>query len=239
MIWDHPQPAVGVDLVLLSLGGEGLEVLLRQRATPPFDGQLALPGGIARSPSEVTLAQAAARGLDLNLGSSETWEGIPTERWDPDLEAAARRVARESVGLERLWLEQLYTFSALGRDPRGPVISVAWLGLLAPTERACAQGQWIPWDSSLSIAFDHNQILDTARERLRGKVDYVPDLAPRLLAAPFTAAELRAAHAAILGQVPNRGSIFRRLGRWVEDGVLTQVGERATGRRPAKLYALA
>ena len=220
MIWDHARAAVGVDLVLLSLHKGHLEVLVQAREKAPERGSLALVGGLFRPPS---------------LAQWQAWRaGGTPQGWDASLHAAAHRVLQEKCGLsDTTWMEQLYTFGAMDRDPRGPVLSVAWWVPLRPQVREGVRGQWLPIDALPSLAFDHKAIAETALERLRGKLDYVPQLAARFLPPTFSSAELRAVFQAVHGEPPNRGSFSRRLEKW---DWLEPVGERGTGGRPAKLY---
>src|SRR5690348_6890088 len=55
---------------------------------------------------------------------------------DESVDDAARRELREEAGIERVYLEQLYTFGELGRDPRERVVSVAYYGLVKLVEHA-------------------------------------------------------------------------------------------------------
>lgn len=220
MIWDHARAAVGVDLVLLSLNHGALEVLVRPRDKEPEMGKLALVGGLFRPPS-LTQWQAWRAGGD-------------SQDWDTSLHAAAQRILKQACGLaDSTWMEQLYTFGAMDRDPRGPVLSVAWWVPLSPEMRAETPGQWTALDDLPTLAFDHSNIVHTARERLRGKLDYVPQLAARFLPLSFSSAELRAVFEAVHGEQPNRGSFSRRLERW---DWLEPVGERGTAGRPARLF---
>ncbi|MBP3888063.1 MAG: NUDIX hydrolase [Cellulosilyticum sp.] len=49
---------------------------------------------------------------------------------DETLEETARRELREETGVSEAYMEQLYTFSGLERDPRTRVVSVSYLALL-------------------------------------------------------------------------------------------------------------
>src|SRR6266851_3298198 len=101
-------------------------------------------------------------------------------RVDETLDKAARRELAEEAGLKDVFLEQLYTFGALSRDPRERVVSVAYYALVrlanfetrAATDAAAAQ--WFPLSKAPTLAFDHGHILATALARLRGKLRYQP-----------------------------------------------------------------
>lgn len=92
-----------------------------------------------------------------------------------DLDAAARRELYEETGVEAEHLEQLHTFGAPDRDPRGRTISVAYLALMdAERVHPCAadDAAAVGWHSLASpppLAFDHEEILACARRRLAEK----------------------------------------------------------------------
>src|SRR5512139_1017674 len=123
---------------------------------------------------------------------------------DESLEAAARRELREETGLTDVYLEQLYTFGDPGRDPRGRVISVAYIALV-PTPVAVEAGsdareaRWWPLSKLPALAFDHDRILQYALIRLRYKIEYSA-AGFRLLPERFTLSELQRAYEIILGE---------------------------------------
>src|SRR5512143_3274019 len=96
---------------------------------------------------------------------------------DESLESAARRELREETGVTDVYLEQLYTFGDLGRDPRGRVISVAYIALV-PAPLAVEAGsdareaRWWPLKELPVLAFDHDKIVHLALTRLRYKIEY-------------------------------------------------------------------
>src|SRR5215813_4213409 len=51
-------------------------------------------------------------------------------RLDESLDAAARRVLHEKAHVGSAFLEQLYTFGAVDRDPRTRIVTVAYYALL-------------------------------------------------------------------------------------------------------------
>src|SRR3954452_18142351 len=101
-------------------------------------------------------------------------------RLDETLEDAARRELAEEAGLNDVFLEQLYTFGTVDRDPRERVVSVAYYALVKLAAHAtkaatdAADAQWFPISKVPKLAFDHAEILATAFARLKGKVRYEP-----------------------------------------------------------------
>ena len=91
---------------------------------------------------------------------------------DEPLEAAAARELAEETGLIGMDLEQLHTYGEPQRDPRGRVVTVAYLALL-PSSAAldvhgaddAAQARWFPIDDLPQLAFDHSQIVSDAVRR--------------------------------------------------------------------------
>lgn len=93
---------------------------------------------------------------------------------DESLEHAACRELHEETGVKAGRLEQLATFGAPDRDPRGRTISVVYLAQVDPgklrpraADDAAAVG-WHPLDRLPPLAFDHREILKLARKRLVG-----------------------------------------------------------------------
>ncbi|MGN6377773.1 MAG: NUDIX hydrolase [Gaiellales bacterium] len=165
------------------------------------------------------------------------------------LEQAAERELAEETGVTDTYMEQLATFSAVDRDPRGRVVSCCYLALVEPTRVRLQPGSdareadWSPLEPLLqqidrgerALAFDHDEILIYARRRLAYKLEY-QNVAWSLLPETFTMNELRRVYEAGIGRAfePNN---FRRIALgW---GVLAEAGERPTGGRPAGLYRFA
>src|SRR5436305_14695434 len=101
-------------------------------------------------------------------------------RLEETIDEAARRELSEETGLTNVFLEQLYTFGAVERDPRERVVSVAHFALvkLAAHETKAAtdaaEARWFPVSKTPKLAFDHVEILGTALVRLKAKVRYQP-----------------------------------------------------------------
>lgn len=160
---------------------------------------------------------------------------------DESLEAAATRELREETGVDKGYLEQLYTFGDPKRDPRGRVITVAYyalvprpLALHAGTDASDAA--WFPVTELPPLAFDHRKIVEYAHQRLRNKLDYT-NVGFELLPAKFTLGELQIVHEAILGEDLDKRNFRRKI---VQKGIVKPLKEwQQTGRKPAQLYRFA
>ena len=157
---------------------------------------------------------------------------------DESLENAARRELKEETGVTDVYLEQLFTFGEPKRDPRGRVITVAYIALLsAPlTVRAASDAREARWWSVSELpplAFDHTQIVNYALMRLRYKLEYSA-VGFRLLPDSFTLSELQKAYEIILNEPLDKRNFRRRI---IEAKVIEPLAEIRTGEgRPARLY---
>lgn len=161
----------------------------------------------------------------------------PTE----SLEAAARRTLEEIADVHDVYLDQLYTFGDIQRDPRARVISVVYFALIHPDR--IAPRPWVHWHSMYALpdelAFDHRLILDYALKRLRYKLEYTA-VAFELMPEEFTLRELQEAYMVILNDHTLDKANFRKKLRYRGDEgqpVVEQTGKfRQTRGRPAELY---
>jgi 8-oxo-dGTP diphosphatase len=197
-----------VDCVVFGLDDSELKVLLIERALDPFKGKWALPGGFVHV--------------------------------DETLDDAARRELEEEAGLKSVFLEQLYTFGAVERDPRERVVSVAYYALVKlaayDTKAAtdAADARWFPISKVPKLAFDHGDIVATARARLQGKVRYQP-IGFELLPSKFTLSQLQHLYEAVLESELDKRNFRKKV---LGFGLLVPLQEtQMVGRhRPAQLF---
>ena len=161
-------------------------------------------------------------------------------RVEETLDEAARRELAEEAGLKDVFLEQLYTFGAVDRDPRERVVSVAFYALVKQaayhTKPAtdATDARWFPMSKVPKLAFDHADILATALARLKGKVRYQP-IGFELLPPKFTLSELQHLYEAVLETDLDKRNFRKKV---LSFGLLVPLEEtQMTGRhRPAQLF---
>ncbi|MFI7070847.1 NUDIX hydrolase [Micromonospora sediminicola] len=213
--WVPPTVLLAVDLVILTLRNSRLQVLLIERGIEPHRGSLALPGGF--------------------LGHDKE-----------DLVTAARRELAEEAGLgpDGLHLEQLGIYGAPDRDPRGRVVSVAYLAIaprlpepIAGTD--ASRASWTAVTCALScemqLAFDHRQILADGVERAREKLERSA-LATAFCGPTFTIAELQDVYEAVWGLPLDARNFYRKVQSVA--GFIVPAGptRKTDGGRPARLF---
>lgn len=199
-----------VDVVLLTLKGDGLNVALLKRDREPFMGVLALPGGYVH--------------VDDDL----------------DARDAALRVLHEKTGIDAPYLEQLATFSGNARDPRGWSVSIVYYALVPAEiiERAGgADVTLLSVDRSSTLPFDHRHIVETAIERLRNKSQY-SSLPCYLLGETFTLPQLQRVYEALMGDILNKVSFRRKMTEMGMLESVDGQFEASGAHRPAQLYRL-
>lgn len=201
------RPIASVDAVIFTFE-KGLKVLLWRRSKQPFGGELALCGGYVHVDKDV------------------------------NAEASMRRILLAKAGLEGIVLEQFHTFSGQ-RDPRDWSISIAYFALCPREKLGELRGEveLLPVESLGQLAFDHNQIVDAALERLTQQSQF-STLPAAMLPSQFTLAELQSVYEAALRRRFDPSSFRRKIAeRRLLDPVNSPTASRAQGR-PAQLWQL-
>jgi len=201
---------VSVDAVVFGYTpSEGLSILLIKRKITPFKGSWALPGGLVKN--EETLEQAVEREL------------------------------REETGITINYLEQLYTFGKPERDPRNRVISVAYFGLIRPdafelhASTDASDARWFNVQELPAPAFDHQDIIQLAIQRLQAKLTYQP-VGFELLDQKFPFSDLEKLYATVLNRPIDRRNFKKKIMKF---GFLEETKEKQKHQgsgRPGYLF---
>lgn len=155
------------------------------------------------------------------------------------LRQAALRVLEEETGVHDVFMEQLFTFGKLGRDPRGRFVTVAYFALVnllehpAEAKADTRNVEWFEITNLPKLAFDHDDIIEMAITRLRSKMRFQPvgfELLPEL----FTMPQLQQLYETIFGQELNKRNFRTRIKNM---DILEKVGQQENvPHRPASLY---
>jgi 8-oxo-dGTP diphosphatase len=212
--WEPPVANITVDLVVLTVRHDALHVLVVERGVEPYLGQLALPGGFVQTDEDVPMA-------------------------------AARELEEEThIPADLLHLEQLRTYAAPGRDPRGRVITVAYLAIapnlpLPKGDTDAVRAEWVPVASLTGpgrhLAFDHDDILRDAVERARSKLEY-STLATAFCTETFTIGDLRRVYEVVWDVPLDPRNFQRKVLSTAGFVVATEQMRRQEAGRPARLY---
>ncbi len=205
---EYIPPTLTVDAVIFQISEVGLEVLLIERANEPFKGVCALPGG-------------------YNAQGETTTHAL-------------QRIVKEKAGVDTdndlSYVEQLYTFDTVDRDPRGHAVSVTYMGCgrdITPSG-GNSNATFAPVNSLPELAYDHAAIIRYAHERLIAKLGYTNAVAAFLPKA-FTLSQLQSAYEAIFGRELDKRN-FRK--KFLSLELIHETGDtwRDGAHRPAKLY---
>jgi len=156
------------------------------------------------------------------------------------LGSAALRVLKEKVGVEDVYMEQLYTFGGLDRDPRARVITVAyfalipWKELTSPASDKVTDLMWASATRLPKLAFDHREIVTYAVQRLRAKAGY-SNIVYALMPRQFRLSELQRMYEIIMNNKLDKRNFRKRM---LATGLLQETGRKdvAGAHRPAMLY---
>lgn len=210
---DYLAPLVTVDSVIFTYHNNALHILLTERGEHPEKNKWALPGGFIDEATDISLEEAAQRKL------------------------------QEKTGVKAPYIEQLTSIGNHNRDPRGWSVTVVYTALIAFQEcetyvDSVSDVRWLEYEKALTLnlAFDHMEIIKSARERIKQKALYsmVPAYA---LPEAFTLPELQHFLEVLIDKTIQKKSFRRRI---EQADLVEEIGLRAaTGKgRPSILYRL-
>lgn len=206
----QPNIFLSVDAVVFGYDADdGISVLLIKRNIDPFKGWWALPGGLVKS--------------------HET------------LEHAVRRELKEEAGIDVGFMEQLYTFGDPDRDPRNRAVTVAYYCLVRPrnfkldAKTDAEDAKWFNIKELPKLAFDHKHIVQSAIDRLRGKLAYEP-IGFELLEPKFPFSDLEKLYQVLLDKELDRRNFKKKIMAYGFLEETREMKKQEGAGRPAALY---
>ena len=196
---------ITVDTVILTIKNNALQALLIRRDREPFKDKWAIPGGYVRM--------------------------------SENLEQAAVRVLKEKTDVDNVYLEQLYTFGDPLRHPDSRVITCVYFALVRYEDVKVVASDdvaWYPIDDLPPLAFDHKEIIDYTRARVRLSLKTCP-VSYQLLKEKFTLTEMQRVYELIMGKKLDKRN-FRKKVLGTEGLITLDEFTKASSKRPARLY---
>jgi ADP-ribose pyrophosphatase YjhB (NUDIX family) len=206
---EHPKFYVAVDCIIFGFNKGSLNLLLLKRNFEPSRGKWSLMGGFVQK--------------------------------DESTDDAAKRVLKELTGLDRVYMEQVGAFGEIERDSGERVISIAYYALINidDYDRELVQNYnafWTDIDKLPRLIFDHMEMVDKARNRMKQKASCKPigfNLLPKL----FTLTQLQALYEAIYGESMDKRNFRKRVAE-MEFIEMTDEIDKTGSKRGARLYRM-
>ncbi|MCG2617500.1 NUDIX hydrolase [Terrimonas sp. NA20] len=179
----QPRFLLAIDCIIFGFDGAELKLLVIQRGFEPCRGQWSLVGGFVQ-------------------------QGETSEE-------AARRALKNLTGLDGLYMEQLHTFSQPDRDQEDRTVSVAYFALVDIQQYRQQLSEdyhpaWFPINHEPSLIFDHNEMVELAKEKLRYKAALHP-LLFELLPEKFTLPQLQNLYECVYNTSFDKGNFSRKI----------------------------
>ncbi|WP_371729546.1 NUDIX domain-containing protein [Chitinophaga sp. SYP-B3965] len=200
---------LAVDCIIFGFDGTELKLLLIKRGFEPEQGRWSLMGGFVQ----------------------------PRET----LDNAAARILHELTGLKDVYMEQLHAFGEIDRDPIERTVSVVYTSLIDINEYKKQinndfHSEWFPLKKIPSLIFDHRDMVEMAKEKLRYKAAFHP-IVFEMLPEKFTLPQLQSLYEGIYGSLMDKRNFSRKV---LSTGLLIKQKdkERLSSKRGAFYYKL-
>ncbi|MDR1876363.1 MAG: NUDIX hydrolase [Flavobacteriaceae bacterium] len=199
--------AISVSLVLFGFDGEKLRILLRKKKREPFPGAWLLPSMYIKSDE----------GIDSKVGKLVF---VHTQK-------------------EHIFVEQLKAFAKVFRNPLGRVVNIAYYATVKLDDKLWEHSkdrgeEWIEYSKIPDLAFDHNEIIDYAKERLKRRVKRRP-IGFYLLPEHFTISQLQKLYETALNREMDKRNFRKKIFN-SQLIVETDLTDNSASRKSAKLY---
>lgn len=131
------------------------------------------------------------------------------------VDEAAKRILNQLTGLSDVYMEQLYTFGELDRDPGARIISVSYFALIkinaSDLELVKNHGAtWVPISAMPQLIFDHSAMVERALKKLQIRARTQP-IGFELLPDKFTIPQLQGLYEAIYNKALDKRNFRRKL----------------------------
>lgn len=200
---------VAVDCIIFGFDGVQLNVLLIKRGFEPEKGKWSLMGGFVHK--------------------------------EETSEAAVARVLKALTGLSDVYMEQLHAFTDINRDPLERTISLVFSSLIDINQYKQQlnddyEAHWFPLNEMPQLIFDHQKMVEMARQKLRYKAAFHP-IVFELLPEKFTLPQLQILYEGIYNQIMDKRNFSRKI---LSTGLLIKQKdkEKASSKRGAFYFKL-
>jgi 8-oxo-dGTP diphosphatase len=186
---------VAVDCIIFGFDGKELKALLIKRGFEPQKGKWSLMGGFVNK--------------------------------DENVDEAAERVLYQLTGLNNIYMEQLYCFGDVNRDVAGRVVSIAYFALIniedySEQMQLEHEARWFSMEKIPALIFDHKEMVEKAKDRLRQNVAIHP-IGFELLPLKFTLPQLQSLYEAIYESPIDKRNFTRKI---LSLGILNKLNEK-------------
>lgn len=153
---------------------------------------------------------------------------------DELFEKAVLNVLKDETGVSDIFLKQFGVFGKPGRDPRGRVVSIAFIAMISP-DSILSVADWYSCKKLPQLAFDHAKIITDALAVLKREIQ-TTNIAYQMMPKYFTMMELKLCYEQILGRVLDKRNFIKRI-RSLDILKETRQMRKYGAHRPSRLYA--
>jgi ADP-ribose pyrophosphatase YjhB (NUDIX family) len=177
------------------------------------------------------------RNMEPGKGMWSLMGGFP--KHNEGLYESAERVLKQLTGLQNVYLEQLFAYGDVGRDPGERVVSVAYCSLIKIEDYDKDlvkenNAHWQPINDIPDLVFDHREMVEKALKRLRRRARIQP-IGFELLPEKFTMPQLQSLYEAIYQKELDKRNFCKKI---ISMGLLDKLDEKdkSSSKKGAFLY---